>query len=324
MGIPQILINYIIGKYLHKIKKLDILKKSEKKRKFVLFIGIFLNLAVLSYYKYTDFCIENINFIFGTDIPLLYLLLPIGISFFTFQQVAYLVDCYKFDIQEPKFLNYCLFVSFFPQLIAGPIVHHSEMMPQFLNLKNKYVNYNNLCKGLFIFSLGLFKKTAIADTFAIWVNQGFSYNQALTFFEAWRTSLSYSFQLYYDFSGYSDMAVGAALMFNILLPINFNSPYKAVNIQDFWRRWHMTLSRWLKDYIYIPLGGNKKKSYRIYINLLLTFALGGIWHGAGWTFMIWGILHGSATVIHRIWQKTKIHSLIAVLVLALPKCTFFF
>lgn len=300
----SILLNFGIGNALHKTKKND--SQSNHSRKFVLIAGIVINLSILGYFKYTDFLITNANLLFEAELPLLNLLLPLAISFFTFQQIAYLVDCYRFDTQEYNFLNYCLFVTFFPQLIAGPIVHHKEMMPQFSKLKNAYFNYNNLAKGLFIFSIGLFKKVVIADSFAIWANQGFASSTALSFFDAWGTSLSYTFQLYYDFSGYSDMAIGAALMFNIYLPINFNSPYKALNIQDFWRRWHITLSRWLKDYVYIPLGGNRNSESRTLVNVMATFILGGLWHGAGWTFIIWGALHGLAILVYRLWQTTGV------------------
>ena len=205
--------------------------------------------------------------------------------------------------KQYDFLNYCLFVTFFPQLIAGPIVHHKEMMPQFANVRNKIINYKNIAVGLFIFSIGLFKKVVIADSFAVWATNGFDKATTLNLFEAWATSLSYTFELYFDFSGYCDVAIGAALLFNIKLPINFNSPYKALNIQDFWRRWHITLSRFLRDYIYIPLGGNRKGKLRTYANLMATFIIGGIWHGAGWTFVFWGFLHGVALVIHRIWSE---------------------
>jgi len=177
------------------------------------------------------------------------------------------------------------------------------MMPQFKSLKNKFINYKNIALGLFIFSIGLFKKVVIADTFALWANAGFDEASTLNLLEAWATSLSYTFQLYFDFSGYTDMAIGLALLFNINLPINFNSPYKALSIQDFWRRWHITLSRFLRDYIYIPLGGNKRGNYRTYSNLMATFLIGGLWHGAGWTFIFWGFLHGFALMIHRVWQS---------------------
>ena len=194
-----------------------------------------------------------------------------------------------------------LFVTFFPHLIAGPILHHREMMSQFESRWALGMRYRNIVSGLFIFSIGLFKKVVLADTFAIWANAGFGGNGSLDFFSAWATSLSYTFQLYFDFSGYCDMAIGASLLFNIWLPINFNSPYKALSIQDFWRRWHITLSRFLQDYLYIPLGGNHCTNSRIYLNLMVTFVLGGIWHGASWMFVIWGALHGLALVVHRAW-----------------------
>lgn len=247
----SMLFNYTIGLTLAKVNK----KVSNKT---LLSIGIISNLALLGYFKYADFFIDNVNFIFSANLPSLNIILPLAISFFTFQQIAYLVDSYRQQTKEYDFLNYALFVTFFPQLIAGPIVHHKEMMPQFANLKNKLINYKNIALGLFIFSFGLFKKVIIADTFAIWATNGFDNATTLSFIEAWATSLSYTFQLYFDFSGYTDMAIGLALLFNIKLPINFNSPYKSLNIQEFWRRWHITLSRFLKDYIYIPLGGNRR------------------------------------------------------------------
>jgi D-alanyl-lipoteichoic acid acyltransferase DltB (MBOAT superfamily) len=258
---------------------------------------------LLGYFKYADFFIENINIAFSVNAEPLNLLLPLAISFFTFQQIAYLVDSYRQETKEYDFLNYALFVTFFPQLIAGPIVHHKEMMPQFAKVRNKVKNYRNIAMGLFIFSIGLFKKVVIADTFAVWATNGFDVATTLNLFEAWATSLSYTFQLYFDFSGYTDMAIGLALLFNIKLPVNFNSPYKATNIQDFWRRWHITLSRFLRDYVYIPLGGNRKGGFRTYNNLMATFVIGGLWHGAGWTFVFWGFLHGLALIIQRLWEK---------------------
>ncbi len=299
--LSSMLFNYIIGNILNGNKQTNKSKK-EINKKTILIIGIIANVALLAYFKYADFFITNVNFITDGNIPTLNLALPLAISFFTFQQIAYLVDSYRKETQEYDFLNYALFVTFFPQLIAGPIVHHKEMMPQFASRWNKVKNYRNIALGLFIFSLGLFKKVVIADTFAIWATKGFDISQTLTLFEAWITSLSYTFQLYFDFSGYTDMAIGAALLFNIKLPINFNSPYKALDIQDFWRRWHITLSRFLRDYIYIPLGGNRKGNFRTYNNLLATFVIGGLWHGAGWTFVFWGFLHGMALVIHRAWK----------------------
>ena len=294
----SMLFNYVIGNLLNNnFKKVQLDKKS------LLIFGIISNVALLGYFKYSDFFIENTNLIFNGSIPLLHLALPLAISFFTFQQIAYLVDSYRSETSEYDFLNYALFVTFFPQLIAGPIVHHKEMMPQFASKWNLVKNYKNITLGLFIFSIGLFKKVVIADTFSIWATAGFDKTEVLNLFEAWVTSLSYTFQLYFDFSGYTDMAIGAALLFNIKLPINFNSPYKALDIQDFWRRWHITLSRFLRDYIYIPLGGNRKGNFSTYENLMITFIIGGIWHGAGWTFVFWGFLHGSALVIVHIWKQ---------------------
>jgi len=303
--IVSMLFNYTIGIILS--------KSNITYKKLILAFGIVSNIALLGYFKYSDFFISITNDIFNSNIKLLHLALPLAISFFTFQQIAYLVDSYKGETKEYDFLNYANFVTFFPQLIAGPIVHHKEMMPQFANLSNKYIKYENIAKGLFIFSIGIFKKVVIADTFAIWASAGFDRAETLNMAEAWITSLSYTFQLYYDFSGYTDMAIGSALLFNIKLPINFNSPYKATSIQDFWRRWHITLSRFLKDYIYIPLGGNRRGEGRTYINLLTTFLIGGIWHGAGWNFLFWGFLHGLAMVIHRLWKKLnlKLHTIIA-------------
>ena len=307
--LASMLFNYAIGKQLSRYEK----KKRCCSKKALLTIGIVFNLGLLGYFKYSDFFITNFNTMFGTEVPLLHLLLPLAISFYTFQQIAYLVDSYRSETKEYDFLNYAIFVTFFPQLIAGPIVHHAEMMPQFANVRNKVKNYHNIAIGFFIFSMGLFKKVVIADNFAVWATKGFDVTEKLDMIQAWITSLSYTFQLYFDFSGYTDMAIGIALLFNIKLPINFNSPYKATSIQDFWRRWHMTLSRFLKEYVYIPLGGNRKGEARTYINLFATFLLGGIWHGAGWTFILWGALHGLALMIHRSWQKLgfKLHALIA-------------
>ena len=305
----SMLFNYSIGKQLTKSYK----NKQSYSKKTLLYFGVIANLCLLGYFKYFDFFIENFNTLLSTHYSLLHLALPLAISFYTFQQIAYLVDSYRNETKEYDFLNYAVFVTFFPQLIAGPIVHHSEMMPQFANIRNKIKNYYNIALGLFIFSMGLFKKVVIADTFAVWASKGFDITEKLDMIQAWITSLSYTFQLYFDFSGYTDMAIGIALLFNIKLPINFNSPYKATSIQDFWRRWHMTLSRFLKDYIYIPLGGNRKGELRTYTNLFSTFLLGGIWHGAGWTFVLWGSLHGAALVIQRVWQKIgfKLHTILA-------------
>jgi alginate O-acetyltransferase complex protein AlgI len=302
--VSSMLGNFGLGYALHRVKQAN--GGDANNRKPVLIAGIVFNLGILGYYKYSDFLINNTNSLLGTNLPMLDLVLPLAISFFTFQQIAYLVDCYQEDTQEYDLLSYCLFVVFFPQLIAGPIVHHKEMMPQFLRRENTVPNYNHIAQGLLIFAIGLFKKVVIADSFAVWADAGFADTAGLDLMSAWGTSLSYTLQLYYDFSGYSDMAIGAALLFNIRLPVNFNSPYKALNIQEFWRRWHMTLSRWLRDYLYIPLGGNRRGSIRIYVNLMATFVLGGLWHGAGWTFIFWGVLHGAALCTHRLWKTLDI------------------
>lgn len=303
----SILVNFFVGSALSE-KEIELDYTTKKKfvnrisKKQLLIFGIIFNLALLAYFKYTDFFLENFNGIFAADIPLPHIVLPLGISFFTFTQIAFLVDAYKNEIKEYDLLHYMLFVTYFPHLLAGPILHHKEMMPQFASKWNFAVRWRNISIGLFLFSIGLFKKVVIADTFAQYANSGFDTTTMLSFIEAWTTSLSYTFQLYFDFSGYVDMAIGMSLMFNIRLPINFNSPYKAKDIQDFWRRWHITLSRFLRDYIYIPLGGNQVSKFRNYLNLFTVFLIGGLWHGASWMFVIWGTLHGIAIVIHRIWK----------------------
>jgi alginate O-acetyltransferase complex protein AlgI len=297
----SILFNFTIGSSISRMNSTEIHKGIS--RKALLSFGIISNILLLSYFKYMDFFITNANIVLENHWDLMHIVLPLGISFFTFTQIAYLVDAYRNEVKEMDYLNYTLFVTFFPHLLAGPILHHKEMMPQFDTLRNKAINYKNIAAGLFLFSLGLFKKVVIADTFATWANAGFDSAETLNMIEAWATSLSYTFQLYFDFSGYTDMALGAALLFNIRLPINFNSPYKALNIQDFWRRWHITLSRFLRDYIYIPLGGNRNGEFRTYANLFTVFLVGGLWHGASWMFIIWGALHGSAIVFHRAWQQ---------------------
>ena len=262
----SVLFNFIIGSSLNNQGHAGLLR-----RKYILIFGIIINLSLLAYFKYTNFLIDNMNYVFETSFINVSILLPLAISFFTFQQIAYLVDSYKGKTREYDLLNYTLFVTFFPQLIAGPIVHHKEMMPQFLNKNNYCKNHRNIAIGLFIFSMGMFKKVIIADNFSLWATAGFTTTEQLGLFEAWATSLSYTFQLYFDFSAYTDMAIGAALLFNIKLPINFNSPYKALNIQDFWRRWHITLSRFLREYIYIPLGGNRNGDFSTYNNIAITF-----------------------------------------------------
>ena len=292
--------NYGLGSYL------SVRKIREKWRPQILLLGVVANLSLLGYFKYADFFLQNVGLVFGAEFDLLQLALPIGISFFTFQQIAFLFDAGREDRRAYTPVNYALFVCFFPQLIAGPIVHHREMMPQFEDARNDRVRLNNISAGLFIFAIGLFKKVVLADTFGEWADAGYRDLEVLTFLQAWMTSLSYTFQLYFDFSGYADMAVGAGLLFNIRLPINFYSPYKSRNIQEFWRRWHMTLGRFLREYLYIPLGGSQKGEGRLFVNLAIVFLLGGLWHGASWMFVAWGALHGSALIVHQLWCKAGV------------------
>ncbi|MFQ5643316.1 MAG: MBOAT family O-acyltransferase [Thiogranum sp.] len=278
------------------------------KRKGILTFGVAVNLGLLGYFKYANFFVDNINGLFGSAFHLETIILPLAISFYTFQQIAYLVDAYRGETREYSFLHYCLFVTFFPQLIAGPIVHHKEMLPQFARDIVYRLNLEHLAIGLTIFIIGLFKKVVLADSMAVYATPVFDAAEqgiSLTLLEAWGGALAYTLQLYFDFSGYSDMAIGLARMFGILLPLNFSSPYKAVNIIDFWRRWHITLSRFLRDYLYIPFGGNRKGKARRYVNLMATMLLGGLWHGAGWTFVLWGALHGFYLTVNHAWHALR-------------------
>jgi D-alanyl-lipoteichoic acid acyltransferase DltB (MBOAT superfamily) len=297
--VGSVLFNYYIGKGLN-------WTDDKNKRKQLLTFGIVANLLLLIYFKYCNFFIENLNTFTGLEISSLNVILPLAISFFTFQQIAYLVDSYYQNTKDYDLFNYSLFVTFFPHLIAGPLVNHKDILPQFKDAANFKFNSFNFSKGLYLFFMGLAKKVIVADTFAVLANGGYANTAELSFLDSWITSLSYAFQLYFDFSGYSDMAIGIGLLFNITLAINFNSPYKAINIQDFWRRWHITLSSFLRDYLYIPLGGSRVKEAMILRNLMITFVIGGIWHGAGWTFIFWGFLHGLGQIIFRLWSKSKI------------------
>ncbi len=293
--------NYIFGRSI-----LRGYKKKSAKNKYLFLSGITFNLLLLGYFKYANFFIDNINVIFNNDLYLQAIVLPLGISFFTFEQIAYLVDTYRGDSKEYNLWEYCTFVSFFPQLIAGPIAHHNEIIPQLNNDKIYKFDYRNFAPGLTIFFIGLFKKVMIADKLALIAIPVFGSAEtgyAITFFEAWIGVLAYTLQIYFDFSGYSDMAIGLGRMFNIKLPYNFNSPYKSTSIIEFWRRWHITLSRFLRDYLYIPLGGNRFGNISRYKNLLLTMFLGGLWHGAGWTFVLWGVLHGVYLTINHLWRQ---------------------
>ena len=295
--ITSIAVNYVLGAWL--------VPKKNSASKVFLVLGIALNLALLGYFKYANFFVDNLNWITGTSWNLEKVFLPLAISFFTFQQISYLVDSQQGKTREYNFLHYCLFVCFFPQLIAGPIVHHKDMLPQFMQPENLKPRWSNFAIGITVFAIGLFKKTVIADSISVHVGPVYDDPAAainLDFFAAWGSTLAYTFQLYFDFSGYSDMAIGCARVFGIKLPVNFFSPYKSLSIIDFWRRWHITLSSFLRDYLYIALGGNRKGKARRYVNLFLTMLLGGLWHGAGWPFVIWGLLHGSFLMVNHAWR----------------------
>jgi alginate O-acetyltransferase complex protein AlgI len=281
-----------------------VLRTTPRRRGLLLTLGVAANLALLGYYKYAGFFVSNVNALCGTGWAVPAIVLPLGISFFTFQQISFLVDSCRDDAPRCGFQEYCLFVTFFPQLIAGPIVHHKEMMPQFERPDVFHLNWANLAAGFTMFTIGLFKKVALADQLARFASPVFGAAERavpLSLVEGWGGALAYTFQLYFDFSGYSDMAVGLGLLFGIRLPRNFNSPYKARSIIDFWRRWHITLSRFLRDHLYIPLGGNRKGEARRLVNVLVAMLLGGLWHGAGWTFVAWGALHGLALVANHGW-----------------------
>lgn len=290
----SILANYFWGSWI---------VTSKYHKKSLMVTGVFVNVSVLFIYKYYNFFVENFFLLSGIQAEASTLSLPLGVSFFTFVQIAYLVDCYRGRLAKNGLLEYSLFVTYFPHLIAGPIVHHRSLMTQFFEKSAEVVNRDNFQRGLFLFFLGLIKKVVVADPFGEWSNLVFDVVEKPSFAESWLGALAYTFQLYFDFSGYSDMAVGASLMMNIDIPFNFDSPYKAANITDFWRRWHISLSHWLRDYVYFPLGGNRAGEWRTRRNLFLTFVIGGIWHGAGWTFLIWGALHGLALVVHKEFSR---------------------
>ena len=295
--ICSILFNYAVFKGMELAGR-----KSPKWRRPVMIFGVAANLAVLFYFKYYDFFVENVNAVFGTSFVLKGILLPLGISFFTFQQIGFVVDAYRGEVKNCSFLDYALFVSFFPQLIAGPIVSQSEMLPQFAQIGRKRLDLEKFTAGIYLFTLGMVKKVLVADTFGLAVDWGYSNIPALSSVDSLLLVFFYSIQLYFDFSGYCDMARGLAWLFGMEIPVNFNSPYKAVNIIDFWRRWHITLSRFFRQYVYIPLGGNRKGRPRMYANLILIFLLSGIWHGAGWTFVTWGAAQGVLYIITRACQ----------------------
>ncbi len=278
-----------------------------RKRKAWLVAGIVGNLLLLGYFKYTDFFLGVVNDAAGRmvfDLPRI--VLPLGISFYTFTQTAYLVDAYRGLARNPSFVAYLEFVTIFPHLIAGPIINHKDMMPQFLDEANYHVRWDNMAKGITLFMMGLFKKVVIADNLAPWANDAFARPDALSFLEAWAGAFAYTVQLYFDFSGYSEMAIGLGLLLNLRLPMNFDSPYRATSIIDFWRRWHMTLGLWVKNYLYIPMGGNRHGTWRKMRNLFVSMVIIGFWHGAGWTFIAWGALHGVMLVVNHAWRTLQI------------------
>src|SRR6478609_2772462 len=293
--LASVAFNYVVGLVL-------ISQRLRTSARFaVLAAGVTGDLLVLGYFKYAGFLAANLNAIFSTGLTV-DILLPVGISFYTFTQIAFLVDAYRGKVAHYALPHYALFVTYFPHLIAGPILHHKDMIPQFERAEARRPDAHLILCGVIIFAIGLFKKTCLADGIQPLVASAFGANTP-TFDQAWIGALAYTFQLYFDFSGYSDMAIGISLMFGIFLPLNFNSPYKAASIIDFWRRWHMTLSQFLRDYLYIPLGGNRHGRALRYVNLMITMGLGGLWHGAAWTFVVWGALHGMYLCINHAWNN---------------------
>ncbi|MDX6752523.1 MBOAT family protein [Geminicoccaceae bacterium 1502E] len=294
-----LLLGSILGNYL-----LGELLRRRGGQRGLLALGVGANLALLFWFKYASFAAAQLAEATGNEPVLGWIVLPIGISFFTFQQIAYLVDIARGETVERHPLRYALFVSFFPQLIAGPIVHHRELAPQFARAGSRPWA-SDLAVGATIFTIGLAKKVLLADNLAHLATPAFeaaAQGGDVGMAAAWTAAVAWSLQIYFDFSGYSDMAIGLGRLFGIVLPINFASPYKAASIVEFWRRWHVTLSRFLRDYLYIPLGGNRHGRARQLLNIFLTMLLGGIWHGAGWTFVLWGAMHGAFIVVNHLWQ----------------------
>ena len=293
----------LLGSLLFNFAAAAALARARARKRLLLVLSVAANLALLGGFKYRDFFAGLANTLFGADLPLLHMALPLGISFFSFIQIAHLVDVSCGAKPAGSLREYGLFVAFFPQLLAGPIVLGREMFPQHADLAAGRLNWNNVCVGVFVFTVGLSKKVVLADPLGQWVAAGFDLAPTLSLLEAWACALAYSLQIYFDFSGYSDMAVGVALLFNIRLPANFNSPYKSADISEFWRRWHITLGRWLREYLYIPLGGSRAGLWRTLCNLAVVLFLAGLWHGAGMGFVIWGLLHGAALIVYRIWRE---------------------
>jgi alginate O-acetyltransferase complex protein AlgI len=290
----SLIVNYLAGTALFR-----------QPRKWLLAAAIFFNLTALGYFKYTHFILENLGSIIGFETPVLNIIFPLAISFFTFQQITFLVDSYRQQTEKTNFIKYCLFITFFPQMLMGPIVRYHEVADQFCKNISRFSSHN-FAIGLMLFSIGLAKKVLIADQCIPWVNAAFNTPEDISFVTAWTGALAYTMQIYFDFSGYTDMALGIGKFFNIKLPINFNSPYKAVSFADFWRRWHITLSNFLRDYLYIPIGGNRGGQTRQYLNIFITMLLGGLWHGANWTFILWGAYHGFFIALSHAWARTGV------------------
>lgn len=291
--LPIILVSILFNFGIYKILR------GKPHGKASLITGILVNLGILFFFKYFDFFLENVNAVFKTGFVLRTITLPLGISFFTFQQISFLIDTYKGEVGDYGFLEYALFVTYFPQLIAGPIVTHDELVPQFMDEEKRRINWDNFSRGLYLFTLGMAKKVLLADTFGKAVNWGYSNIDLLDSASAIVVTLSYTIQIYFDFSGYCDMAAGMAKMMNIDLPMNFNSPYQVLTITEFWDRWHITLTRFFTRYVYIPMGGSHQGRVRTYINMMIVFLASGLWHGASWTFVLWGAMHGVFCVITR-------------------------
>lgn len=287
-------INYLFAVFI---------KRARKWRTLYLCVPILINVGLLLYFKYLNFAIININTYFAKELPLKELILPVGISFFTFQQIAYIVAIYRGEIEKPDILDYLVFILFFPKVLMGPLMDPVDFIGQLNDLSCKKINWDNISFGIKIFSLGLFKKVMLADVFANAVTWGYTNIEAGTSMDWMLIMLFYTFEIYFDFSGYSDMGTGAALLLNITLPINFDSPYKAVSIRDFWKRWHVSLTKFFTKYIYILLGGSKKGIFFTCLNTMIVFLVSGIWHGANWTFVLWGVIHGSLSVADRLLHK---------------------
>lgn len=269
-------------------------------------VGIAMNLAVLGWVKYANFVADNVAWILGGRHGHWDIILPLGVSFYVFQKISYLVDLRHGRAKTYPLADFFLFVTFFPQLVAGPLVRHNEVIWQFARDPRRPEMAENLARGLTLFTIGVVKKVGIADTIAPLADAAFARAagpEALGAGDAWLGAIAYTLQIYFDFSGYSDMAIGLALMFGLQLPMNFNAPYRAASIRDFWRRWHMTLSRFLRDYLYVPLGGNRAGAARQAVNVVVTMLLGGLWHGAAWTFVAWGGLHGVALAVNGAWNR---------------------